>query len=316
MRRRSACAVGGAMRDREPAVSAGLVKGSLWMLAAGVLFSAMAVLVKLGARDFSSVELVFYRSLFGFLAILPGVCFKRQRLRTPYWRWHLSRSVLGTAGVFLHFFAIATLPLATAVTLTYTAPLFLTVLTLLTFRTRPGWVLLSGIALGFIGVVCLLQPTLGRELLFPALLGLMGGLCGGLAFFSTRELGQYGEPPWRVVFYFSAVATVAAGGWMLLHHPRLPSLAAAPVLLSIGASATLAQLAMTRAYKEGQVLIVGSLSYSTVAFTSLLGIVLWNEWLTPSEWVGLALIVASGVIATVGSQHQSAPPTGDRCAAS
>ncbi|MER2527032.1 MAG: DMT family transporter [Candidatus Competibacter denitrificans] len=303
------------MSDRESTVSSRVVKGSLWMLAAGLLFSAMAVLVKLGARDFAAVELVFYRSVFGFVAILPGVWFKRQRLRTPYWRWHLSRSVLGTAGVFLHFFAIATLPLATAVTLTYTAPLFLTVLTLLIFRTWPGWILLSGIVLGFIGVVCLLQPTLGRELLFPALLGLIGGLCGGLAFFSTRELGHYGEPPWRVVFYFSAVATVAAGGWIWFHHPRLPSLDAVPVLLGIGASATLAQLAMTRAYKEGQVLIVGSLSYSTVAFTSLLGILLWNEWLAPSEWIGLALIVASGVIATVGSQQKSASSTADRCTA-
>lgn len=304
------------MNPRQPVISAPLVKGSLWMLAAGGLFSVMAVLVKLGARDFAPVELVFYRSVFGFLAILPGVWFKQQRLRTPYWRWHLSRSVLGTAGVFLHFFAIATLPLATAVTLTYTAPLFLTVLTLLIFRTWPGWILLSGIVLGFIGVVCLLQPTLARELVVPALLGLFGGLCGGLAFFSTRQLGQYGEPPWRVVFYFSVVSTVAAGGWILLHHPRLPSLESVPMLLGIGASATLAQLAMTRAYKEGQVLIVGSLSYSTVAFTSLLGIVLWNEWLSASEWVGLALIIASGVIATVGSQRESAPATGDHCAAS
>lgn len=298
----------------EPAVSASLVKGSLWMLAAGSLFSVMAVLAKLGVRDFATFELVFYRSLFGFVAILPGVWFKQQRLRTPYWRWHLSRSVMGTAGVFLHFFAIATLPLATAVTLTYTAPLFLTVLTLLIFRSWPGWILLSGIVLGFIGVVFLLQPTLGRDMIVPALLGLFGGLCSGLALFSTRELGQCGEPPWRVVFYFSAVSTVVAGGWLLFHHPRWPNLESVPMLLGIGASATLAQLAMTRAYKEGQVLIVGSLSYSTVAFTSLLGIVLWNEWLTASEWVGLALIIASGVIATVGSQHEFTSSTSNSCA--
>lgn len=272
------------------------------MLVAGLLFSAMGVLVKLGAREFSATELVFYRSLFGFAVIFPAVLNQRGFL-TPYWRWHLSRSLLGTTGIFLHFFAISVLPLATAVTLNYTAPLFLTVLTLLVFRTRPGLLLLIAIVLGFIGVIFLLQPAMGRELLLPSLLGLVGGLCGGLAFFSTRELGQRGEPPWRVVFYFTAVSTLVSGGWMISHGFRWPALQSIPVLVGIGATATLAQLAMTRAYKEGHVLIVGSLSYSTVAFTSLLGIAMWGEWLDPWEWVGLGLIVASGVMATSGLHH-------------
>ena len=283
-------------RETSPA---GLLRGSLWMLVAGLLFSAMGVLVKLGAREFSAAELVFYRALFGFAAILPAVL-KQRGFLTPYWRWHLSRSLLGTAGIFLHFFAISVLPLATAVTLNYTAPLFLTVLTLLIFRTRPGFLLLSGIVLGFVGVIFLLQPAMVRELILPALLGLAGGLCGGLAFFSTRELGQRGEPPWRIVFYFTAVSTLASGGWILFHGFRWPALDSVPVLVGMGATATLAQLAMTRAYKEGHVLIVGSLSYSTVAFTSLLGILIWGEWLEPGEWAGLGLIVASGVIATAG----------------
>lgn len=277
------------------------------MLVAGGLFSLMAVLVKLGARDFSSAELVFYRSLFGLIAIAPSALIAKKTLLTPHWRWHLSRSVSGTVGVFLYFFAIARLPLATAVTLIYTSPLFLTALSLLTLRARPNALLLGGIASGFIGVALLLHPTFGRELLFPALLALVGGFCSGLAYFSTRELGQYGEPPWRVVFYFTVASTLAAGGWMLWEGPRLPDLESVPVLLGIGASATGAQLAMTRAYKEGDVLIVGSLSYSTVAFTSLLGILLWQEWLAPGEWLGLALIVASGVIAMAGSSQQAGP---------
>jgi drug/metabolite transporter (DMT)-like permease len=248
---------------------------------------------------------VFYRSLFGFAMILPAVL-KQRGFLTPYWRWHLSRSLLGTAGIFLHFFAISVLPLATAVTLNDTAPLFLTVLTLLVFRMRPGFGLLSGIMLGFIGVIFLLQPAMGRELILPSLLGLAGGLCGGLALFSTRELGQRGEPPWRVVFYFTAVSTLASGGWMVVHGLRWPALESIPVLVGIGATATLAQLAMTRAYKEGHVLIVGSLSYSTVAFTSLLGILIWGEWLEPGEWAGLGLIVASGVMATLGLNRPAA----------
>lgn len=78
-----------------------LLRGSLWTLVAGALFSLMGVTVKLGAsgsQPLSSGELVFYRSLFGFLGILPGVLWRRPRLLTPNWRWHLSRSLIGTAG--------------------------------------------------------------------------------------------------------------------------------------------------------------------------------------------------------------------------
>lgn len=288
-----------------------LLRGSLWMLVAGALFALMGVCVKLASSadyGFSSAELVFYRSLCGLAAILPGALLHGQRLATPAWRWHLSRSLIGTAGICLHFFAIASLPLATAVTLNYTAPLFLTLLTVLRSRRWPGGLLFSGILLGFCGVTLLLHPALGRELLLPSLLGLAGGLCGGLAFFSTRELGQRGEPPWRVVFYFTAVSTAASGAWVLAHGFAWPPLAALPVLLGMGASATLAQLAMTRAYKEGHVLIVGSLSYSTVAFTSLAGIALWGEWLAAGEWLGLALIVASGIVATRGLNPASLTP--------
>lgn len=291
-----------------------LLRGSLWMLVAGALFALMGVCVKLAASadyGFSPAELVFYRSLCGLAAILPGVLLSGRSLATPAWRWHLSRSLIGTAGICLHFFAIASLPLATAVTLNYTAPLFLTLLTVLMSRRWPGLLLSSGIVLGFIGVTLLLHPALGRELVLPALLGLGGGLCGGLAFFSTRELGQRGEPPWRVVFYFTAVSTAASAVWVLWHGLAWPPLAALPVLLAMGASATLAQLAMTRAYKEGHVLIVGSLSYSTVVFTSLAGIALWGEWLAAGEWLGLALIVASGIVASRGLNPPAAVATSE-----
>lgn len=298
--------------------SARLLRGSLWMLVAGALFSLMGVSVKLASsatRPFSPAELVFYRSLCGMLVIVPSVLLRGGSLATPVWRWHLSRSLIGTTGIFLHFGAIATLPLATAVTLNYTAPLFLTLLTVILSRRWPNRILVSGIGLGFGGIVLLLHPAFGREMLWPALLGLGGGLCGGLAFFSTRELGQRGEPPWRVVFYFTTVSTLVSGLWLLSRGFQWPPLSSLGLLLTMGFSATLAQLAMTRAYKEGHVLIVGSLSYSTVAFTSLLGMVIWGEWLSTGEWAGLALIVLSGILATRGLADSPAPQKSEKAAA-
>jgi drug/metabolite transporter (DMT)-like permease len=69
-----------------------------------------------------------------------------------------------------------------------------------------------------------------------------------------------------------------------------------PLLIGIGASATLAQIAMTHAYRTGHTLVVSTLSYSTIAFASLFGLIFWRETLSLSGWLGIALIIASGVL--------------------
>jgi drug/metabolite transporter (DMT)-like permease len=104
------------------------------MLVAGLLFACMGVFVKLGAAYFSHTELVFYRSFFGLLLIYIIMRQQRIRVATRYWRNHLWRSISGTVALALFFYCITVLPLATAVTLNYTAPLFLTVLTILVFK--------------------------------------------------------------------------------------------------------------------------------------------------------------------------------------
>ena len=108
--------------------------GSLWMRGAGVFFAIMGVCVKLGAARYSTSELVFYRSLFGFLTIWGITQSQGLRLSTPRWRMHLSRSLVGFVSLLLFFYAITAMPLATAVTLNYTSPLFLAVLVTLLLR--------------------------------------------------------------------------------------------------------------------------------------------------------------------------------------
>jgi drug/metabolite transporter (DMT)-like permease len=270
--------------------------GSLWMLAAGFFFACMGALVKIGAQKFSSNELVFYRSLFGLLAILVITSLGRKPLATRHWKLHLSRSLLGFAALALFFYAIAKLPLATAVTLNYTSPLFLAVLALFYLRGDSRPILLAAIFTGFVGVALLLQPSFSGESWLAALLGLVSGLLAGIVYLQVTQLGHMGEPEWRTVFYFTLICTVGSGLWMLLHnfHPLTPS--DLLLLSAMGACATLAQLAMTRAYRKGSPLVAGSLSYSTVILSSLLGILLWNEQLPLLSWIGIALIMFSGIV--------------------
>lgn len=268
------------------------------MVVAGFLFGCMGVFVKLGAQYFSSAELVFYRSLFGLLAIFLIVQVRRLPLATPYWKMHLWRGVSGFAALMLFFYAIGSLPLATAITLNYTSPLFLALFTTLILRERPNSVLILAISLGFVGVALLLRPTLHQEQLVAGLMGLTSGFLAGIAYLNVKHLGQMGEPSFRVVFYFTLLSTVGGGIWMMAHTFHAITPTNFLLLLGLGTTATLAQLAMTRAYHEGDTLVVGSLAYSTVVFASLWGILLWSEVLSAGGWLGILLIIVSGVTAS------------------
>ena len=101
---------------------------SSWMIVAGVLFSLMGAFVKLGSVYFSSAELVFYRSLIGLLVIYLIIKTQQKSLATPYWKMHVWRGVSGFIALMFFFTAISQLPLATAITLNYTSPLFLALL--------------------------------------------------------------------------------------------------------------------------------------------------------------------------------------------
>jgi len=277
-----------------------------WMVVAGFLFGCMSVFVKLGSTYFSSAELVFYRSLFGLLVIALIIKSQRLSAATPYWKAHLWRGLSGFAALMLFFYAIGQLPLATAVTLNYTAPLFLAFLSVMILKERAHLPLILAILTGFAGVVALLRPTLHHDQLTAGLMGLISGFLAAIAYLNVKQLGQLGEPSYRVVFYFTLTCTIGGGIWMAAHtfHPITPSNFL--LLLGLGTTATLAQLAMTHAYHEGRTLVVGSLAYSTVVFASLWGILLWHEMLSLTSWLGIALITLSGIIASRVTQRLAA----------
>ena len=278
--------------------------GSLWMLAAGLLFGCMGVFVKLGAVYFSHIELVFYRSFFGLLLVYGIMRIQRVSLVTHCWRTHLWRGLSGSIALGLFFYCITVLPLATAVTLNYTAPLFLTLLTMLVFKDRLQLPLTIAIALGFCGVVLLLHPTMERDQLLPGLLGLISGFLAGVALLNVKQLAMIGEPDTRTVFYFSLTAAIGSGVWMLLDKAHTITPQGFAILLGLGSTGSLAQLTMTRAYRVGKTLVVGSLAYSTIIFASLFGILIWKEVLPLSSWLGMAFIILGGVLSLqTGSKH-------------
>ncbi len=275
---------------------------SLWMLVAALGFAIMGALVKVGATKFSSAELVFYRSIFGLAMIYAYIFAKKLPLTTPVMAKQMGRALIGLASLALFFYAIAHLPLATAITLNYTSALFLAIFMPFMLHEKPKKILYGTVLLGFMGIVLLLKPSFSSQQALAGALGLLSGVGAALAYVHVKQLGKLNEPDWRTVFYFTLVSTIGSGAWMLLSHlfgqHGFATLAwrDMPTLLGLGASATIAQLAMTRAYRTGSTLIVASLAYTTVIFASLFGVIFWQESLSLLEYLAIGLIILSGII--------------------
>lgn len=277
--------------------------GSLWMLVAALGFATMGALVKVGSAKFSSAELVFYRSLFGFLLIFTLIRIKRLPIKTPHLNKQLARALIGFVALLMFFYAISHLPLATAITLNYTSPLFLAAFMPFMLLERPKKILYLAILMSFIGIILLLKPSFAREDLLAGIVGLCSGIGAGLAYVHVKQLGNLHEPDWRTVFYFTLISTIGAGIWMLFDQVSVVTWHDLPVLLGLAGSATLAQLALTRAYRTGKTLTVASLSYATVVISSLFGILFWAEHLSASEWLAIGLIMIGGVLSTYSAQQ-------------
>lgn len=275
---------------------------ALWMLVAAALFTLMGAMVKVAGKQYGVPEIVFYRSLIGVISLYAFVRWRRSTLATPVALTHLSRGVVGTAALALWFYATYELPLGTAMTLNYTSPLFLATFTVgaaLAAAQPIEWRLVAAVLVGFVGVVMLLQPSFASDQQVASLAGLVSGVLSAIAYWYVRRLGQLREPEWRTVFYFTLSGTVLglAGSLWTGFSPH--DARGVALLVGVGGTATLAQLAMTRAYAFGHTLVVANLQYFAVVLASLVGVAAFDDRIALLGWVGMATIIASGVASTV-----------------
>ncbi|MBW7861643.1 MAG: DMT family transporter [Rhodocyclaceae bacterium] len=280
---------------------------SLWMVLASLLFACMGVCVKLGTQWFSVGEMVFFRGAIAMIMATGVAALQGIPLRTRNWRLQASRSAAGSLALLCYFFALGVLPLATAVTLNYTSPIFVAVLLALVFRERLRWPVLASVLLGFAGVVLLLQPTLSPDQWLGAAAGLGSGLIASFAYLSVRELGRAGEPEVRTVFWFSATTTLLGLPWATGSTITTTDPGGWAALAGIGLFGGAAQFAMTRAYRFGKTIVSANLAYTTVIFSSLFGVWFWDETLPLGAWVAIALIIASGVAVSIATRDVGTP---------
>ncbi len=284
---------------------------AVWMVLSALVFSTMAVCVKFAAAHFNNAELVFYRGVIGVVCMAVFARVQGTPLATRVLPMHIWRSVVGVAALSTWFYAIAHLPLATAMTLNYMSSVWIAVFLVggsLMFakagqRVASQGPLVLAILASFAGVIMLLQPTMDQNQAFAGMVGLLSGLGAAFAYMQVMVLARMGEPEARTVFYFAVgsaiagalgMAVVGVSPWVWQH---------ALWLLPIGLLASLGQLCMTKAYSmstnHGGTLMVANLQYSGIVFSALFSLLLFGDQIPLLGWAGMALIIVSAVAATV-----------------
>lgn len=290
---------------------------SCWMLVAAFFFATMSAFVKLSSDAVGTFEIVFWRSLITWILLTGFMLIRGISPVTQYLSGHLKRSVLGTVSFTMWFATMGHLPLGTATTLNYTAPLFIALTVVggaLIRREKAPWLLALAIAVGFAGVCLVLQPSVSGDEIWWALLGLAAAAMGPIIFFQIKELGKLGEPPLRIVFYFSLVGTV----WGFFGNLFLEGgLSAHPVitwecLLGVGVSALLGQVCLTRSFAYGNMMLTACFQFAVIPIAEILSVVIFHDSLPVLSLVGMGLILVAGCAASIITKKMAVKPTTTR----
>ena len=292
---------------------------AIWMVLASFLFASMGVCVKLASSNFHAFELVMYRGLVGMVFMALIVQARGSGLRTRFPGMQAWRSLVGVVSLVAWFYAIAYLPLATAVTLNYMSSIWVAAFLIggallyerVPLQARQGLLMLT-VLTGFGGVVLILRPTLEQNQLFAGLIGLLSGVLAALAYIQVTALGRVGEPEERTVFYFALGSALGGGIGVIFTGLSEWNWQAAVWLLPIGVLASIGQWCMTRAYSQGSTLVAANLQYSGIVFAALYSLLLFGDQIPLLGWLGMLVIVASGVAATaLRTQALPNPPAED-----
>jgi len=254
----------------------------------------MDLLVK-WSSDYPTGQVLFFRGFFGLLPtyfLIP-----KNDLRTFYKtkrsKEHLFRCLMGLTALIAIVIALRELPLAVVVSLSYAAPLFITVLSIFLLSEKVGIFRWLAVLIGFIGVIIIAEPGFkGMNYLY--FLPLI--FCIGMAFvtITIRKLSTT-EPIWLISIFFTITISIAGlatipMGWVM------PNLQDFILLALIGVTGGSANLFLTQSYKLSEVSLVAPLKYLALIFAIIFGYLIWGEIPTGKTLIGAFLVVFASLI--------------------
>ncbi len=279
----------------------------VYMLAASFLLTLLDATVKWLAQSYSPLEIGFLRYFVG-LFIAAGIAHRAGglgTLRTRRLAGHLLRSALNLATMLAFYYALRLLPLADAIAISFTSPLFTTALSGPMLKEHVGIRRWSAVAIGFVGVVLIARPT-GGGVNVGALLELVSCLCWSLTQVTSRQLSAT-EPSHTILFYYSLAVVVVLGSlmptaWVTPHGLDWLWFLICGLLGSFG------QFFITQALRYGEASLVAPLDYTSLVWATLLGFLVFGDFPTWLVLVGAAVIIVSSLYVAGGEAMAARKP--------
>ncbi|WP_295170480.1 DMT family transporter [uncultured Brevundimonas sp.] len=293
--------VAAARPSPDPSKAAGedVVRGILLRIAAAGCFSIMTATLKLASQDgVAAPEMLFYRAFFGLPVVVAWVLTQPGGLSALSTRRplaHLGRSALGVAAILCLFQTLTLLPLADATTLSFTAPIFATILSFFVLKEAVGPRRWAAVVVGFIGVIVVMRPGVGHSVLPLAgvAFALIGAVLTAGVTITLRQLRDT-EHVAAIVFWFFVACSVV-GAILLPFVGHWHALGTLGLLIGSGVAGGLAQLFMTASLQKAPVAVVAPFDY-----LQIVGAIVFGWWLmaatpTLTTLAGAALIASSGL---------------------
>lgn len=281
--------------------------GIYYMLIASLLFAGTGALSKILSSELSSIEIVFFRNIIG-LGLIILMIYKKPLHQTGGKFWLLAfRGIIGTIGLYAFFYNIAHIDLATAFTFSKTSPIFTALLAAFIFKERLSYLGWFAIFIGFIGILFIIEPTLGVSK--DEYIGLLSGIGAALAYTSIRGLRKHYDTRAIVLSFMlcgSAIPLLSMIIGSFYYRPDLdflispfimPSLTSWVMVILMGLLATGFQIYLTKAYAASKKAgVVAAVGYSDVVFSMIFGLILGDS--LPSAWafLGIVMIIGAGIL--------------------
>jgi drug/metabolite transporter (DMT)-like permease len=274
--------------------------GILLKLASVVLLASMAACVKYLGRDVPSGETIFVRGLIAVtvIASIAGRTRGLGVLKARNWRAHARRSLSGTISMFSLYTALTLIPLAELTAITFTAPMFLTVLAMAFLGERVHRYRWTALAIGFAGVLIIVGPQLGvgSGSALGVALAVSAAVFSALALMFLRGMSAGGgEPVLRITFYFALTSMLAGAATALAGWP-MPTSQQWLFIVLAGIFGTFGQLLMTMSYAYAEASVIAPLDYTNLLMAVVYGYVFFGEVPRWSTWAGAPLVIAAGLI--------------------
>lgn len=271
-------------------------KGIIYILCAAFCFALMNVFVRLSG-DIPSLQKAFFRNLVAL--IFAFIIIRKDQIKIEWkqgdGKYLFLRALFGTLGVFCNFYAVDHLVLSDASMLNKMSPFFAIVFSYFILKERINFIQLSSVVVALIGCMFIVKPSFSNIDLIPALIGLSGGLCAGIAYTMVRVLGKQGVKGPLVVFIFSTFSCLASVPYMLFHYKAMSGIQVVYLLLA-GLAAAGGQFGITAAYFHAPAKDISIYDYSQVIFAAIFGFFLFNQVPDALSFLGYVLICSMAVV--------------------